>query len=96
MDDQGLVEVCAALSEVRRSIAAGRSAPLASLPALLAAALRPQAQGAMPAPLVAVLDELMGLIGQLELERADALARLEAFERHRRAQRSYSAGQAAP
>ena len=37
MDDRGLVEVCAALSEARRSIAAGRTAPLAALPALLAA-----------------------------------------------------------
>lgn len=89
MDDRGLVEVCAALSEARRSIAAGRTAPLAVLPALLAAGLRRHAPDTMLDALVPVLDELMGLIGQLELERADALARLDAFERHRRARRSY-------
>ncbi|MFO1048926.1 MAG: hypothetical protein U1E52_13620 [Geminicoccaceae bacterium] len=96
MDDRGLLEICAALSEARRSIAAGRSAPLAALPALLAASLRRHAPTTLLNALVPVLDELMGLIGQLELERADALARLEAFERHRRARRSYSAGRAAP
>jgi hypothetical protein len=92
MDDRALIEVCAALAEARRRVAAGRDAQLARLSSRLADLVVTEApQTASPA-LIALLDELMGLVGQLELERAAVGARLAAFERHRRARRSYIAG----
>lgn len=91
MDDRALAEVCAALAEARRRIAAGHDAPLARLPGRLASLVvaGPRADSAA---LIALLDELMGLVGQLELERAAIGARLTALERHRRAGRHYTAG----
>ncbi|MGE3294300.1 MAG: hypothetical protein AB7I59_10375 [Geminicoccaceae bacterium] len=93
MGDRALVEVCAALAEARRRIAAGHDAQLAHLSSQLAE-VAAEATRAAPSTLIALLDELMGFVGQLELERAEAGARLAAFERHRRARRSYGAGSA--
>ena len=94
MDDWALVEVCAALAAARQRLAAGREAPLADLSGRLAQALAADARRVAPPTLIAVLDELTSLIGQLELERDALGSRLAALERHRRARRSYSLGSA--
>src|SRR5689334_6423463 len=94
MDDRALVEVCAALAAARQGLAAGGAVPLAGLSRRMAQALAAGDPRAVSPVLIAVLDELTGLVGQLELERAALGSRLAAFERHRQARRSYSLGAA--
>jgi len=91
-DDRGLGAICAALAQARRNIADGRDVPLAPLRERLAAILTEPSHRHEDAAMLALLDELAGLVGQLELEREDARSRLAAFERHRCAQQSYGRG----
>lgn len=92
MDDRALVEVCAALAAARRRLAAGRDAPLADLSRRLTDILAADARSATPPALIAALDELAGLVGQLELEQAALGSRLATLGHHRRARRSYALG----
>ena len=94
MGDRALMEVCAALAAARQSLAAGCDVPLADLSHRLAQALAADDPQAASPALVAVLDEVMGLVGQLELERGALGSRLAALERHRQARRSYALGSA--
>ena len=92
LNDPGLPGLCAELAAARRRIVAGGEAALAGLAARLTAVLAAgRAERASPAA-VALLDEIAGLIGELEQEHAAARARLAALARHRRAGRSYTAG----
>ena len=91
-----LLDLCAATAELRRRLAATGPRIDAALHARLAAlvaGLPEAAAGARDrAALMALLDELAGLVGQLELEREAARSRIAALERHRQAQRSYDGG----
>ena len=91
-----LLDLCAATGELRRRLAATGPRVDAALRARLAAlvaGLPEAAAGARDhAALMALLDELAGLVGQLELESEAARARIAALERHRQAQRSYDGG----
>ena len=91
-DDRGLGAICAALAQARRNIADGRDVPLTPLRERLAALLTEPSHRHEDVAMLALLDELAGLVGQLELEREDARARLAAFERHRLARQSYELG----
>ena len=91
-EDRGLGAICAALAQARRNIADGRDVPLAPLRERLAAILTEPPDRHEDAGLLTLLDEVAGLVGQLELEREDARARLAAFERHRLARQSYELG----
>ena len=91
-DDRGLGPICATLAQARRNIADGRDVPLAPLRERLAAILTESPDRHEDAGLLTLLDEVAGLVGQLELEREDARARLAAFERHRLARQSYELG----
>lgn len=91
-----LRELCASTAELRRQLAAAGPQADATLRARLTALLaRLPAAAADPrdqAGFMALLDELAGLVGQLELEREAARARSVALERHRQAQLSYARG----
>jgi hypothetical protein len=91
-EDRGLGAICAALAQARRNIADGRDVPLAPLRERLAAILTEPPDLHEDAGLLTLLDDVAGLVGQLELEREDARARLAAFERHRLARQSYELG----
>lgn len=91
-NDPGLPGLCAELAAARRRIAAGGEAALAGLAARLTAALATDRPDRASPAAVALLDEIAGLIGELEQERAAASARLAALARHRRAGRSYTSG----
>ena len=87
-------ELCAATADIRRRIAAGVPESLASLQTRLGSILERLSHVDLAsrsrAPLLALLDEVSGLVGQLELERAEARARVAAFDHHRRAERRYT------
>lgn len=91
-----LLSLSTALAAIRRRLAQG-SAPEHDALDGLAASLRslPSAGGrdsAAADATTAVMDEIAGLVGQLEIER-DALGqRIRAWRQHRRAQSSYGAG----
>ena len=89
---RGLGAICAELAQARRNIADGRDVPLASLRERLAALLTEPSDRRESAGLLALLHELAGLVGQLELEREDARSRLAAVERHRLAHQCYRLG----
>ena len=91
-EDRELGAICAALAQARRNIADRRDAPLAPLRERLAEILTQPHNRHEDAGLLSLLDEVAGLVGQLELEREDARARLAAFERHRLARQSYALG----
>jgi hypothetical protein len=91
-DNRGLGPICATLAQARRNIADGRDVPLTPLRERLAAILTEPSHRQEDAAMLALLDELAGLVGQLEFEREDARSRLAAFERHRCAQQSYGRG----
>ncbi len=91
-----LRDLCASTAELRRRLAATAPQTDANLRARLHALV-----GGLPplgtvqadrAALMALLDELAGLVGQLELEREAARARIVALDRHRQAQHSYGRG----
>jgi hypothetical protein len=90
-----LLGACVAAAEARRLLAAGGAVALDRLQARLAAVHLPGARGgsvpSAEAALVALLDELGGLVGQLEIELEAARARLVAADRHRRAKLTYTA-----
>jgi hypothetical protein len=91
-----LVELCATAAEARRRLAAaaphGPGDLQARLGAILAGLGAAQIDARDRAALLALLDEIGGLVGQLELEREAARARLVALDRHRQAQSSYAKG----
>lgn len=91
-----LLDLCASTAELRRRLAAMGPRVDDSLRARLAALVAGLSDAAAGDrdrdALMALLDELAGLVGQLELEREAARARIAALERHRLAQRSYDGG----
>jgi hypothetical protein len=95
-----LSELCVATAAARRRLAAANAAGAHELPALLhsVADALTLAQPAEDdhASLLALLDELGGLVDQLELERKAVRARLAALDRHGRARRSYARGPRVP
>ncbi|MFL5338025.1 MAG: hypothetical protein ACJ8H8_33865 [Geminicoccaceae bacterium] len=90
-----LLGACVATAEARRQLAAGGMIALDRLQARLAAVPVQVARGGdapcADAALVALLDELGGLVGQLEAELEAARARLIAADRHRHAEQTYTA-----
>ena len=89
-----LLEACIAAAEARRRLASGDTIDLDRLQARLGDLRGPAAGNAADgrhAALLALLDELGGLVGQLEVELEAARARLMAADRHRRAEITYGA-----
>ena len=89
-----LLEACIAAAEARRRLASGDTIDLARLQARLGDIRGPVAGNAAAdrhAALLALLDELGELVGQLEVELEAARARLVAADRHRRAEITYGA-----
>src|SRR5262245_10991898 len=91
-----LRELCAVTADLRRRIAAAAPGVPGDLQARLAAIVAglPEAEidARDRAPLLALLDEIGGLVGRLELEREAVRARIKALDRHRLAQLSYVGG----
>ena len=86
-----LLEACIAAAEARRRLASGHTIDLDRLQARLGDLRGPAAGDGRQAALLALLDELGGLVGQLEAELEAARARLVAADRHRRAEITYGA-----
>ena len=86
-----LLEACIAAAEARRRLASGDTIDLDRLQARLGDLRGPAAGDGRQAALLALLDELGGLVGQLEVELEAARARLMAADRHRRAEITYGA-----
>ena len=94
-----LRELCATTADARRRLAAAaavRPHGLGDLQLRLAAIVQglsqPEIDRRDRASLMALLDEIGGLVGQLELEREAARARIAALDRHRQAQLCYAKG----
>ena len=85
------LEACIAAAEARRRLASGDTIDLDRLQARLGDLRGPAAGDGRQAALLALLDELGGLVGQLEAELEAARARLVAADRHRRAEITYGA-----
>lgn len=90
-----LLEACVAAAEARRQLTSEGTVILdrlqARLGAIQAHAVTDNDAGPGAAALLSLLDELGGLVGQLEVELEAARAHLVAADRHRRAEITYSA-----
>lgn len=92
--DGRLAELCASTADARRRLATVAPQVPGDLHARLAAIVAELTQ-AQVGPgdrdsLLGLLDEIGGLVGQLELEREAIRARILALDRHRQAQLSYA------
>lgn len=91
-----LRELGATTADARRRLAAAAPHGPGGLKSLLAAIANGLSQAEIDlrdrAALMVLLDEIGGLVGQLELERESARARIVALDRHRQAQLSYAMG----
>ena len=85
-----------ATADARRRLAAAAPHGLGDLQVLLAAILhglsQPEIDRRDRASLMVLMDEIGGLVGQLEVEREAARARIAALDRHRQAQLCYAKG----
>ena len=89
-----LLEACIAAAEARRRLALGDTVDLGRLQTRLSdirGSVAGKTADGRHAGLLALLDELGGLVGQLEVELEAARARLVAADRHRRAEITYGA-----
>ena len=91
-----LRELCASTADARRRLAAAAPHGLGDLQVRLAAILhglsQPEIDRRDRASLMVLMDEIGGLVGQLEVEREAARARIAALDRHRQAQFCYAKG----
>ena len=91
-----LRELCATTADARRRLAAAAPHGLGDLQLRLAAIVhglsQPEIDWRDRASLMVLMDEIGGLVGQLEVEREAARARIAALDRHRQAQLCYAKG----
>jgi hypothetical protein len=91
-----LRELCATTADARRQLAASAPHGPGDLQSRLVAIAHGLSGAEINrrdrASLMVFLDEIGGLVGQLELEREAARARIVALDRHRQAQLSYAKG----
>lgn len=91
-----LRDLCAATADARRRLAAAAPHGLGDLQMRLAAILhglsQPEIDRRDRASLMVLIDEIAGLVGQLEVEREAVRARIAALDRHRQAQLCYANG----
>ena len=95
-----LRELCATTADARRRLAAAAAAAAphglgdlqVRLTAILHCLSQPEIDWRDRASLMVLMDEIGGLVGQLEVEREAARARIAALDRHRQAQLCYAKG----
>ena len=91
-----LRELCATTADARRRLAAAAPHGLGDLQLRLAAIVhglsQPEIDWRDRASLMVLMDEIGGLVGQLEVEREAARVRIAALDRHRQAQFCYAKG----
>jgi hypothetical protein len=88
--------LCAAVADLRRELASGIGSDRERIDTRLAAIggnpARQEFGSAKAVTVLALLDELDGLTGQLELECAAMRARIATLDRHRQARATYDQG----